>query len=87
MKKQCFDRFVHLISDACSRRSFLGLAVASGFVAAGWEPAKGRKKSCRNIRCTECAPCHRGKCRPKPDGTPCSYMNGTCQGGSCQPPA
>jgi hypothetical protein len=87
MKKQRFDNLVCLLGDGSSRRRFFGLVITGGFGVATSEPVKGRRKTCRKLRCTECAPCNRGQCRPKPDGTPCSYMNGQCEGGLCVPPS
>ena len=87
MQKWRCEDLIRGLRGASSRRGFFGLVFGSGFAAAGAEQVKARKKSCRFLRCTECAPCKKGKCRPKPDGTPCSYMNGQCTGGFCVPPS
>lgn len=83
-------RFKDLIrgcGDASSRRGFFGLVFGGAIAAESAEHVKARKRSCRFLRCTECAPCKKGKCRAKPDGTPCSYMDGQCMGGLCVPPS
>jgi hypothetical protein len=43
---------------------------------------KRRKKKTKCKGCTPCQTCQKGKCRSKPDETPCS--SGACQGGACR---
>jgi hypothetical protein len=84
-----FDTRTRALTNAASRRTLVGaalvVALRSGPVVAKKKTEKG-KLTCRTIRCPECAPCHRARCRPKPDGTPCTFMNGQCLAGRCIPP-
>ena len=42
--------------------------------------AEKRKKKCK--KCGPCRRCKKGKCKPKPNGTPCA--GGSCQKGKCK---
>jgi hypothetical protein len=46
----------------------------------GLSAEKKRKKKCK--KCGACQKCKKGKCKPKPNGTPCS--GGSCQSGACR---
>ena len=74
-----FDRVVHALTRAVSRRSALGglLAGALGLSSVQTETATAKLKPC-----PPCKKRKQGKCKKKlPDGTACS--EGICQSGNC----
>jgi hypothetical protein len=76
------------LTRASSRRTLVnsafGAALTAALESAPIAAKKGKRRlTCRTIRCPECAPYQRGPCRPKPDGTPCTSMNGQCLAGQC----
>lgn len=81
-----FDRLTRSMSVGGSRRmlGFSGLAgLASLAVGGTTEGKKRRKKKCKP-KCSECAVCKKGKCRPQPQGAPCGDQV-TCGAGRCRP--
>ncbi len=81
-------RFTRMLAQAQSRRGFVGLGIVGIVAGAGVNPVKAKKfNRCRRVRCPECAPCRKGHCRAKPDGSPCSSMTGQCLAGFCEPVA
>jgi hypothetical protein len=81
-----FKTISRLLIGTASRRSLLGFALGGltermGLVAA-------ESKTSKQAREKPCGPCKRrqnGKCKPKPNGTPCGN-GGNCRGGKCQEP-
>ncbi len=88
MDRKRVEQIAGTVGQPRSRRGFVGLGIAGLFASSAVNQAAAKKfNRCRLVRCPECAPCRKGHCRAKPDGTPCSYMNGQCLAGSCVPGA
>jgi hypothetical protein len=91
MEIQRFDAIARRLGQDGTRRRLLGLfggTALGGLMATTFGPEgeatrkkKKKKKSCKKKKCGECQVCQKGKCKPKPDDTPCS--DGTCEGGVC----
>lgn len=73
-----FDAVSRAVSDAASRRTLLGLAVATVLGGQGIASVEAKKKK----PCPPCKKRKKGKCKGLlPDGTTCD--GGACQGGIC----
>ncbi len=83
MDAKRFDAFSRFLVAPRSRR-VVSAALLGGLCSAGSAISRGKKKrkgkKCR--RCTWCEKCVKGKCKAKPDGTPCPEGR-ICQGGTC----
>jgi len=82
-----FDRVTRHFSVGATRRALLG-AVAGLIPSLEASAKKGhdvqseKKKKKKKKPCRECQKRKKGRCRPAPDGTPCS--GGTCTAGACR---
>jgi hypothetical protein len=80
-----FDGFARALGSRATRRSALGLAVATNLVAAlgAGGAAAGKRKRCKP-RCNECEMCKKGRCKQSPDGTGCgAFAEEFCVAGRC----
>lgn len=85
MSEPRIDRWA--LSGPASRRqtilaSFLGALV---LLSGGHEATAKKRVEQHKKHCGPCKKRKKGKCKPKPNGTPCGD-GGTCQGGTCQEP-
>ncbi len=82
-----FDQAARFLSHPRSRRASLAMLLgglfAVGEIAGLAKKGKSRKK-CR--KCKSCEKCIKGKCKAKPDNTPCPEDR-ICQGGKCLCPS
>jgi hypothetical protein len=86
------DTLARLVASKRTRRglahSLVGLAVSGGLIPTLAEPAiAGKRKHKHGKRKKPCGPCRhkqRGRCRPRPDATPCGEC-GACLDGVCTP--
>jgi hypothetical protein len=91
-----FDALARSLTDRRSRRTAFGLTLGGVVVALTSSDlsAKKYKKKCKK-KCGPCRKCKHGKCKPKPNGTPCGASthggatirccNGACPDPGCVP--
>lgn len=84
MNHGAFDRLAVQMSRLVTRRATvgaLGILIAPSPVDAKRRKRKNKKR-CKK-KCGPCAECQKGKCRPKPAGTPCGAGQQCFASGEC----